>query len=501
MMRMNEVYIRKMKEDEMWFLKMSILFGLLFTFCIYRNLSGILFAVLVPVMILFAVKFLGRAGVRVKKDSAWYFAGIVLLGVSTCLTANGFFHFFNILGILLLFMAAMVHQFYNDSEWGFAEYVKKFFILAGTCIASAGDPFKVKLRRDSAHVREQKESRRNAKAAAAGIAAAALFLIVVMPLLVMSDKIFSEFFYRFFGYLDLSYLIENVDIENIVGITFTFFIGTVGIYAFFAAVFRMNLQGKEEMRKGSVNPVTGITFTGILAVIYVLYSMIQIVFLFLRLGDALPDGMTYSQYAHQGFWQLLFVSIINFLAVLVCMQVFGENKILEILLCVISVCTCVMILSAAYRMLLYVEEYDLTFLRVLVLWFLAVLMLIFFGVIHSIFHRKFMLFRYIMLIVSVMYIGFSFSHVDRIIAGYNIANTESMNQEDVCYLIYGLSDDAAPEIAKLSEKNLENLGMLRDVDNYFYEISEKYRNMSVRSWNFSGSSALDAAVSWQEKRE
>lgn len=64
---MNEVYIRKMKEDEMWFLKMSILFGLLFTFCIYRNLSGLLFAVLVPALILFAVKFLGRAGVRVKK--------------------------------------------------------------------------------------------------------------------------------------------------------------------------------------------------------------------------------------------------------------------------------------------------------------------------------------------------------------------------------------------------------------------------------------------------
>ena len=45
---MNEVYIRKMKEDEMWFLKMSILFGLLFTFCIYRNLSGLLFAVTRP---------------------------------------------------------------------------------------------------------------------------------------------------------------------------------------------------------------------------------------------------------------------------------------------------------------------------------------------------------------------------------------------------------------------------------------------------------------------
>ena len=106
-----------------------------------------------------------------------------------------------------------------------------------------------------------------------------------------------------------------------------------------------------------------------------------------------------------------------------------------------------------------------------------------------------------MLIVSVMYIGFSFSHADRIIAGYNIANTESMNQEDVCYLIYGLSDDAAPEIAKLSEKNLENLGMLRTWITILRGSVRNTRNMSVRSWNFSGSSALDAAVSWQEKRE
>src|SRR5699024_4004073 len=117
------------------------------------------------------------------------------------------------------------------------------------------------------------------------------------------------------------------------------------------------------------------------------YSMIQIVYLFLRLDTGLPDGMTYSQYAHEGFWQLLVVSMINFAAVVICIQIFEKNKVLQMLLCVISVCTCVMILSAAYRMMLYVGEYDLTFLRVLVLWFLAVLMIIFFGVIYSIFRR------------------------------------------------------------------------------------------------------------------
>ena len=498
---MNDVYMRRMKEDELWFLKMSLIFGLVFTFCIYRNISGIMFTVLAAGLILFAVKFLRRAGVRVRKDSVWYFIGILLLGVSVCLTTNGFFHFFNCVGILLLFMAGMVHQFYDDREWGFAEYVKKFFILVGTCIASIGEPFKVKIRKKSADGQEKKTVNRNVRAVAAGIGAAVLFLIVVMPLLIMSDKIFSEFFYRLFGYFDLSYLVENVDIENIVGITITFFIGTVGIYAFFSAVFRMNLQGKEERRKGNVNPVTGITFTAILAVIYVFYSMIQIFCLFLRLGSGLPDGMTYSQYAHEGFWQLLFVSVINFAAVLICMQVFGDNRMLKILLCIISVCTCVMILSAAYRMMLYVGEYNLTFLRVLVLWFLAVLMLIFFGVIYSIFRRRFRLFKYIMLIVSVMYIGFSFSHVDQIIAGYNISNTESMNSEDVYYLMYGLSADAAPEIAKMSVDELKELGVLQDVDNYFYRIREDYGDMNARIWNFSGSAALDAAENWQEKTE
>ena len=161
------------------------------------------------------------------------------------------------------------------------------------------------------------------------------------------------------------------------GITFTFFIGTVGIYAFFCRRIPDEPAGKggdeeRQRQSGDRDHVYRHTCCDLCALFHD-PDRLSVPETWRR-----PAGrMTYSQYAHQGFWQLLFVSIINFLAVLVCMQVFGENKILEILLCVISVCTCVMILSAAYRMLLYVEEYDLTFLRVLVLWFLAVLMLIF----------------------------------------------------------------------------------------------------------------------------
>ena len=258
----------------------------------------------------------------------------------------------------------------------------------------------------------------------------------------------------------------------------------------------MNLGEKKESGRGKINYVTGVAFTGVLAAVYLLYAGIQIVYLFLRLDTGLPDGMTYSQYAHEGFWQLLFVSIINFTAVIICIRIFEDKRILKGLLCIVSLCTCVMILSAGYRMALYVSEYQLTFLRVLVLWFLGVLMFIFFGVLYFIFRRDFRLFRYITLIVSVCYIGLSLIHVDQRIAEYNIANTQDMNEGDLNYLIYGLSKDAAPALAQIDLEKAENLWMISYLDDYFNQIRSEHEAMDLRSWNYSRSSAYRAAEQW-----
>lgn len=45
----------------------------------------------------------------------------------------------------------------------------------------------------------------------------------------------------------------------------------------------MNLGGKAEKKQGKTDPVAGITFAGIMAAVYVIYSGIQILFLFFRL--------------------------------------------------------------------------------------------------------------------------------------------------------------------------------------------------------------------------
>ena len=481
---MDSIFIQRMRKNRRWFLIMSLIYGVLFTFCLYRNLSGITFPVITAVSLWFSVLFLRKAGITFQKGTLRYCVGILLLGISTVLTDSGFFHFFNSVGIILLFMMGMAYQLYKDSEWGFTEYVKKFFIMLWTWIISVGELFRgnrknteVKIKADGADCTEDtpKENTgarnmkwKNAGPVLLGILAALLMLIIVLPLLMMSDKIFLQIFNSLFRFLNPFRFMRNIDFGNIIGIVFTFLFGMVSLYAFFAGLFKMNLGGTDVKKPGSSNYVTGITFTGIMAAVYVLYSGIQILFLFLRLDSGLPDGVTYSQYAHQGFWQLLFVSLINFVTVLVCAKIFEDNRVLKILL---------------------------------TLWFLAVLMVIFFGVIYSIFKKDFMLFRYITAVVSVCYILFSFSRPDAMIARYNIQNAQETEETDLYYLMYGLSEDAAGEIAGLDVRDIKDSGMATDLENYFKEISGENQRMSMREWNYSHAAAGKAAEEWLSERE
>ena len=509
---MDSIFLQRMRENRKWFLIMSMVYGGIFTFCLYRNLSGITFPAVMALSLWFSVLFLRKADVAFQKGTLRYFTGIFLLGISTVMTDSGFLHFFNSAGIILLFMMAMAHQLYNDREWGFTEYVKKFFIMLWTWIISVGEVFYKKGKNaegkteaedvdnnadisvENSGVREKK--RKNAGYVLLGILAAVLMLIIVLPLLMMSDEIFLQILSTIFSFLNPFRFMQKIDFGNIIGTAVTFIFGMTALYAFFAGLFSLNLGGRDVKKAGNSNYITGITFTGIMAFVYVFYSGIQILFLFLRMDSGLPEGVTYSQYAHQGFWQLLFVSIINFITVLVCAKIFEENRVLKIMLTVISICTCIMILSAAYRMILYVNEYSLSFLRVLVLWFLTVLMIIFFGVIYSIFRKEFRLFRYIAAAVSVCYIVFSFCRPDALIAGYNIRNVEKTEETDLYYLMYGLSEDAAPQIAQIGRDQLEDPVIKDEVYQYFRNISAENEGISLREWNYSRAEAAKAADKW-----
>ena len=169
-----------------------------------------------------------------------------------------------------------------------------------------------------------------------------------------------------------------------------------------------------------VEPMIGITFCGLLTALYAVFAIIQILSPFLG-KQMLPAGYSYSEYARQGFFQLLFVAAVNLVIVLVCNRAFAESRVLRTILTIMCGCTYVMIASSAVRMLMYIRAYHLTYLRVLVLFALLVLIALFAGTIIYLYKNTFPLMKYMIFVCGGLYIAFAFSHPDTYVMRYNLA--------------------------------------------------------------------------------
>lgn len=483
--------VTRMRENYKYFGGLSLIYGVIFTFCLYNNLSGITFPICVIISISFAILFMKKIEFHLQKNSFLYIAGMVLLGLSTALTSSFFLHFFNMLGIILLFFVFMIHQFYNDINWNFPAYLKRIFILFGTIIECIPYPYW----HGTKYINRNKDSKNNNTfiAIIIGILLSLVVLSVTLPLLLKSDLMFAKIFGE---------ILKHINFTTVFGVSFMGILGFTLCYAFFSALCKYNFPEGRLRKLKYYNPIIGITFTGVISFVYFIYCMIQIMYLFIGIHAGLPENVTYAQYARGGFWELLFVSFINFVMVLICMYIFSENTVLKIVLTFVSVCTFIMILSAAYRMRIYIGAYHLTFLRILVLWFLAVLIFIMGGVIVSIYKKRFPLFQYIVVVVSVFYITLSFLRPDTIVAKYNIQHMDEISCEDIFYLLYNTSYDAVPEIAKLGEKmditdiKNENEFFEEQMRNYFINISEENEGIYFRKANYSRIRAKLAADKW-----
>ncbi len=205
--------IMRMRDNYKYFGGLSLIYGLIFTFCLYKNISGVTFPVCVGATIVFAVLFMRKIEYRIMKNSIPYIAGMGLLGISSAFTTSTFMHIFNIVGILFLFMVFMIHQFYNDYLWNFPAYFQRILILL--------------------FFSKNKDIRKNNTfiAIVIGFVVAMGILCVTLPLLLSSDIMFSKLFGEILDYINFATLFW---------VSLTFIIGFTLPYAFFTALCRYN---------------------------------------------------------------------------------------------------------------------------------------------------------------------------------------------------------------------------------------------------------------------
>lgn len=418
---------KKMKENFAFFGPATAAYALFYAFCMYKNGSGITFPFFLASSLLYFCYCMKKLGLTLKRGSAFYMVSVMLLAVSTFCTDDEKLHFFNKTGIFLLMISFLLSQFYHTEKWGLGKYlgsiVETFFAAFGELGRPISDCLQYSKKR-------QGGEKRKIFYVLLGLLITLPLFLVVAALLGSADAVFRQV---------TKGIWEAVNFENVIGIVFQVVLWFYGVYMLLANLCNRSLKEEvKDHRNGE--PLIAITITAALSLLYLFFSWIQIVYLFLGKMQ-LPDGYTYATYAREGFFQLLAVAVLNLIIVLVCLAFFRESKVLKGILTVMSLCTYVMIASSALRMILYVQTYNLTFLRIFVLWALIVLSLLFAGVLICIYRARFPLFRYSVVVVTCFYLALSFSHPDLIIAKVNLENAGS--KLDYGYLSE-LSADAAP---------------------------------------------------------
>ena len=423
-----------------------LIYAAFYTFCLYRNEMGITFPVFIVGTVGFFVYYMKKMKKEIKKFSLFYIISAILLGINVCVTSNIILIKLDKVFIFVLFFMLFMHNQYDDSTWDLSRYVKALcknvFSLFGFIsypFYDFSDTCKKKPVENIEKTDDHPDERSNFYYVFIGLCISIPLLFIILPLLLSSDVIFSKKMEALFSF---SWNIEAVEI--IISIVVVFF-------AAYAMIYRITLKigslTEPVADKRTHNPVIAITVNMVLLVIYMMYSMIQIVYLFLRSGK-LPEGYTYARYSHEGFFELVFVCLINIILVLICRKYSRDSKPLKVILCMISGCTYVMIASSAYRMFLYISVYCLTFLRIIVLWALLVMAVIMAGVSVYLFKPDMNIIRFGTVTLVTLWMVFVLINPDYQIAKYNIMYHDDDNY--ICELSY----DAVPAIDKYGNNEL-----------------------------------------------
>jgi hypothetical protein len=165
-------------------------------------------------------------------------------------------------------------------------------------------------------------------------------------------------------------------------------------------------------------------------------------------------GLTYAQYARQGFWQLLAVTALTLALVAVAIRkaaraTNADRAIMRALLGTLCILALVIVASAIHRMSTYEQAYGFTRLRVFVtgmeLWLGAVLILVLIAGIRML---GSWLPQAVLASVVVAMLTLAAVNPDAYIARHNVARYDRSGQLDTAYLAT-LSADAFPALDRL----------------------------------------------------
>ena len=314
-------------------------------------------------------------------------------------------------------------------------------------------------------------------------------LCIAVPVLVVLILLLSQADAAFQGILNLLPAFDG----NQLLITLVFGFGAACYFYTRAVALRHNApQAPQTVAEPlQMRPITVNTVLICVCVVYAAYLVSQLAYFLGGFSGILPEGFTMAQYARRGFFEMAWLCVLNLgLMVGAISLVKKDNSRLTRGLCLfIGLMTLLLVTTASAKMLLYIDSFGLTRLRVLTEVIIVFLGLTTLFVSIWLLAPKLPYMRCILLTALLLGGVVIWADVDTVVARYNVTAYQEGKLEtvDIAYLSR-LSAGARPYLVKLAE---DPDPAVAKTARYHLAQSEQEYYRDLRGWNWAEYTARD----------
>ncbi len=438
-------------------LVLSSMFDILFVNKSY-GISSLIFVLLFLSIFL----YINKNSINIKVNLGWFLIlASILLSSRYALFSNNILNTLNVIVIPILLILGLIIIRYNNNSNLLSQLTTAFFQqILPRSFENIFKPFNF-LGQFIKRKEETSETKRNI---IKGIIISIPLIFVLILLLSSADKMFNYFIINAFKFNNLNFS-ETLGHLLLVLVLFFYFFGFMWSFNYPFEIFSYNKKNKTEL-DGTII----ITLLVLINILYAIFCAIQTKYLYGNNDKILPDGLSYAQYAREGFFQLVTVTIINLLIILIITKMGKYHhdkaiKLSKVLMNIILLFTLIMLYASHYKLSLYEDAYGFTFLRFFVHYTILAIFILIILFSIGIWRPKINLMKYSIVLLIVMYLFINFFNADKFIANKNFDRYEKINKIDASYITH-LTPDAFSYIYTNKNTYSSNLDIKNNIDYY-----------------------------------
>lgn len=458
---------------------------------------GLLTSLFFLVLTFFNYFYCKKSGMNISRESKFLFTVSIILSILFAITDNESVKSINFCIVTVTNLYFVYSTYRSDSD---SIMLNAFKAVVMSPFYEYGSSFGALFHKTTAEDKSKTDKKTaNILPIIMGLILSIPVTLVATIVLVSSDDNFGWIYRKLLDWF-LDDMFSNIMI-------FLFSI-PIGMYIFSAVYSRAYRKANKEKltdvpkMKFRIFPATTCNaFLTPLCVLYFLYIFTQISYFFKTLGTV-TETFDYSEYARNGFFELCFIAVLNLaVASLVMFFVKLDKKKLpvsvRIFVAIFSVLTLCLILTALAKMIMYIDFYGMTPLRVNTSVFMVYMFVLFVVLIVKQFRFKISFTKIAYVLAVFVIIAMSLLPVDLFIADYNInayKNGKTWMGRDA---IYQLDSSALSSFIEFRKNNNEftnddatDNNVNSQIDNYLRDTLGDFGEIDIYNFNLTRYIAL-----------